>query len=57
MVKAGQNIKIFYSKLVQVTCLAHGVNRIAEEIRKLFPLVNELVSNVKKVFLIEPLRI
>ena len=31
MVKAGQNIKIFYWKLIPVTCLAHGVNRIAEE--------------------------
>lgn len=57
MLKAGQNLKIFYENLLHVTCLAHGINRVAEYIRSEFPLVNDLISNVKKVFLKAPLRI
>lgn len=51
MDKAGQNLRIFYPNLIQVTCLALGLNRLAEEIRKKVPMVNELISNMKKVFL------
>ena len=50
MVKAGQNIKIFYSELIHVTFLAHGVKKIAEEFKKSFPLINELSFNIKKFF-------
>lgn len=57
MVKAGQNLKIFYPKLTHVTCMAHGLNRVAEEIRKKFPYVNKLISTVKKVFLKAPTRV
>ena len=42
---AGRDLNIL------LTCLAHGVQRIAEEVRKLFPKVNHLISNVKKIFL------
>ncbi|KAL4103450.1 hypothetical protein QTP88_018827 [Uroleucon formosanum] len=31
MVKAGKNIKALYSKMEHVTCLAHGLHRVAEE--------------------------
>jgi hypothetical protein len=48
MIKAGANLNIFYKNLIHVTCLAHGINRVAEEIRCQFPLVNSLISNVKK---------
>lgn len=57
MIKAGQNLKIFYPNLIHVTCLAHALNRVAEEIRNHFPLVNSLISNMKKIFLKAPLRI
>lgn len=57
MVKAGNNLKIFYKNLIHVTCLAHGLNRVAEEIRKKFPLVNTLISSVKKVFIKAPTRV
>lgn len=56
MVKAAQNLKMFYENLIHVTCLAHGLNRVAEEIRSNFPLINDLISNVKKIFLKAPLR-
>lgn len=57
MIKAGQNLKIFYENLIHVTCLAHGLNRVAETIRVSFPLVNDLISNVKKIFIKAPLRV
>lgn len=57
MIKAGHNLKIFYPNLIHVTCLAHALNRVAEEIRKHFPLVNSLISNMKKIFLKAPTRV
>lgn len=57
MVKAGQQLKMLYPNLIHVTCLAHGLNRVAEEIRNQFPDVNALIGNVKKIFLKSPLRI
>lgn len=57
MVKAACNLKIFYPNLIHTTCLAHGLNRVAEEVRNHFPLVNSLISSVKKVFLKAPLRV
>jgi hypothetical protein len=35
----------------------HGINRVADEIRCQFPLVNSLISNVKKIFIKAPLRV
>src|SRR5258705_13193929 len=43
--------------LVHVTCLAHGLNRVAESIRMQHPQINGLISNVKKVLLKSPLRV
>lgn len=57
MLKAGMNLKVFYPNLIHLTCVVHGFNRVAEEIRLNFPLVNKLISSVKKVFLKAPLRI
>lgn len=57
MVKAASNMKIFYENLVHCTCLAHGLNRIAETIRLQFPLINDLIRNGKKIFLKAPLRV
>lgn len=50
MVKAASNLKIFFEYLIHCTCLAHGLNRIAETIRIQYPLVNKLISNGKKYF-------
>ncbi|XP_031343081.1 uncharacterized protein LOC116170717 [Photinus pyralis] len=57
MVKAARNLKIFYPTLIHCTCLAHGLNRVAETIRAQFPLVNDLINSGKKVFLKAPLRV
>lgn len=57
MLKAGKNLKVLYSKLLHVTCLAHGMNRVAEEIRSLFPDVDKFVANMKSAFRKAPSRI
>lgn len=51
IIKAGTILKVFYSKMVHVTCLAHAMHKIAEEISSKFPEVDKLISRVKQVFL------
>lgn len=57
MVKAGTSIAEFYPKMTHVTCIIHGLNRVCGKIRAEFDNVNELISNVKKVFIKAPNRI
>lgn len=57
MLKAAKSLQVFYPNLIHVTCLAHGLHRIAEEIRTLFPTVNNLISSGKKLFLKAPCRV
>lgn len=46
--------KSTYPKLVNVTCLIHGINRVCETIRFEFDNFNKLISSVKKIFLKAP---
>ncbi|KAF2891719.1 hypothetical protein ILUMI_14454 [Ignelater luminosus] len=57
MVKAFKSLQIFYSNIIHVTCIVHGLNRIAEKVRELCPAVNILVNNAKKIFLKAPARV
>lgn len=57
MIKAGTVLKIFYENLIHCTCLAHGLSRVAETIRLQFSLVNNLISNGKRIFVKAPLRV
>lgn len=57
MLKAGKKLKSTFPNLLHVTCLAHGLNRVAELVRKLYPNVDALIANVKKTFLKSPKRI
>lgn len=57
MTKAAHNLKPFYSNLVHVTCVAHGIHRIAEKIIDTFSDINDLINNGKKVFSKAPYRI
>jgi hypothetical protein len=50
MVKTGKNIETLYSKIEHVTCLVYDLQRVAEEVRRHFPKVDALISNVKKIF-------
>jgi len=50
MVKAGKVIQNIYSKIIHVTCMAHAIYRVTEDIRTYFQDINKLISSVKKVF-------
>lgn len=43
MIKAGKGIKIMYSKMKHISCLARGLHRVVEEIRKHFSKVDQLI--------------
>jgi hypothetical protein len=51
MLKSYSNLKVLYQNLIHYTCLAHGLNRVAETVRSQFPLVNTLVKTGKKIIL------
>lgn len=53
MVKAGKNLKTSY----HVTCVAHGLHRVAEAIRTKYNNVNVLMGSIKVVFKKRPERI
>ena len=55
MLKDAKGLKMPYPRMVHVTCLVHGLLRVAEEIRGNYP--DSLISNVKKVFLNAALRV
>ncbi|KRX24248.1 hypothetical protein T07_9349 [Trichinella nelsoni] len=57
MRKAAGALKVLFPNMLHLTCLAHGLHRIAEHIRCLFPDADRLISNVKKVFLKAPSRV
>ena len=57
MKKAAKALKILFPNLLHVTCLAHALHRICEEIRGIFSEVDSLISNTKKIFLKSPTRI
>lgn len=46
-----RSLQTLYPKMLHLTCLAHGLHRIAEYIRLEFPEVNRLISNTKAVFI------
>jgi len=54
MVKAGKSLKIFCPKIEHMTCVAHALHRVCKEIRLQFPKVDELISNMKNIFLKTP---
>lgn len=56
MCKAMGGLGILYPKMIHVTCVAHGLHRVAETVRASFPEVNALISTVKRVFLKAPSR-
>jgi len=57
MMKAAKVLQSLFTKMIHITCIAHGLHRISEEVRKHFSKVDSLISNGKKVFLKSPSRI
>lgn len=57
MVKSGEVLKSLYSKMIHVTCVVHGLHRVAEEVRSKFHVVDKVISSVKKIFRKTPSRL
>ena len=57
MVKCGKSLNALYSKMVHVTCAAHGLHRTVEEVRGQFGTIDKIISNVKKIFKKAPSRV
>lgn len=49
MIKAGKNLRHFYPNMTHLTCLAHGLNRVADKVRTLYSLVNTVIASVKGI--------
>ncbi|XP_049795018.1 uncharacterized protein LOC126209945 [Schistocerca nitens] len=43
--------------LFHLTCLAHGIHRVAEEVRAALPEINSVISSAEKVFIKAPSRV
>lgn len=56
MVKAAKAISVFYPKVTHVTCLAHALHRVCEQIRCCYPLLDRFIANAKKAFTKAPSR-
>jgi hypothetical protein len=55
--KAAEGLSESYPELIHVTCVARALHRVCETIRVLYPNVDKLVANGKKIFLKSPARI
>jgi hypothetical protein len=49
IVKAAKSIKAIYSRMVRVTCLAHALHRVGEEVRTIFPKLTPLCHTLKNL--------
>jgi hypothetical protein len=56
MTKAAKSLQLLYPKIIRVTCLAHALHRVAEEVRGRYPAVDQLIANGKKIFIKFPFR-
>lgn len=50
------NLRETFPKMIYITCLAHGLNRVAEQVRAEFIDVNKLIAHVKLCFVKAPSR-
>lgn len=57
MKRAALTLTDLYPKLCHVTCLAHGLSRVAEQVRIEYPLVNEWITIIKRIFVKAPGRV
>lgn len=57
MNKAATGLKCLYTKMIHVTCVAHALHRVGEEVRKRYPKADHLISSVKRIFRKAPTRI
>ncbi|XP_049812015.1 uncharacterized protein LOC126259347 [Schistocerca nitens] len=53
MLKGAKCFRVFYPKIIHLSCLSHGNHRVAEEVRATLSEVNSLISSAK-VFIKAP---
>jgi hypothetical protein len=56
MLKAATALKVFYQNLIHFTCMAHGLQRVAEEVRVTSPTSTNLYHQ-QKYFVKAPQRV
>ncbi|QQP50698.1 Putative LOC100902024, partial [Caligus rogercresseyi] len=54
--KAGRGLKELFPNMMHVACICYALNRVAELVRYKFLLVDEMISEIKKVFVKAPRR-
>jgi hypothetical protein len=57
MIKAAKALQLLYPETIHVTCLAHALQRVAEELRGSYPEVHQLIAKGKKIFIKSPFRV
>jgi len=57
MIKAARGLQVLYSKMIHVTCVAHGLHRLVEYIRQYYQNIDNWVGNLKKIFIKAPSRV
>lgn len=56
IVRTKTTISAHYSKIVNVTCLAYAMYRVAENMRDNFSEIDKLIAEIKQIFLKAPNR-
>jgi hypothetical protein len=56
MIKAAKALQLLYPKMIHVTCLAHALHTVAEEVRGSCPEVDQLIAK-GNIFIKPPLRV
>jgi plasmid maintenance system antidote protein VapI len=56
MIKAAKALQLLYPKMIHVTCLAHALHSVAEEVHVCYQEVDQLIGNRKKIFIESLLR-
>ena len=56
MIKAAKALQLLYPKMIHVTCLAHALHGVVEEVRVIYPEVDKLTAD-GKIFIKCPLRV
>lgn len=53
----GRLLKALYPRMLHVTCIAHGLHNLCEEIRDSFDDVNDFIAKTKALFVKCPSRV
>ncbi|PSN35166.1 hypothetical protein C0J52_23486 [Blattella germanica] len=57
MKKAAEGLSVSFPNMIHVTCIVHGLHRVCEQVRALYPEVDKLISIGINVFVKAPMKI